>query len=231
MTGVEVRCVQLRHEYAMDGETVVALDAVDLIISAGTTAALVGPSGSGKSTLLTVLAGLQRPTAGQAFVADVDITALTQRGLLRQRAERIGFLAQGPGRNLLPYLDAAANIRFAQRGARSYGRRRLPDADDLLAELGLGALRGTRADKLSGGERQRLAVATAIAGAPGVLLADEPTSQLDLASRDRVVELLERVNQSFGTTIIAVTHDSEIAQRFNRSIRITSGRLVSGGFR
>ncbi|MGI8880695.1 MAG: ABC transporter ATP-binding protein [Jatrophihabitans sp.] len=230
MTGLEVQCVQLRHEYVMDGETVVALDGIDLTIAAGVTTAVVGPSGSGKSTLLTILAGLQRPTAGEALIGGVDIAAMRQGALLRERAERIGVLAQGPGRNLLPYLDAAGNIRFAQCGARSYRRRELPDADDLLRELGLDALGGTRVDRLSGGERQRLAVATAVSGAPGVLLADEPTSQLDLANRDRVVELLERVNQSFGTTVVAVTHDPEIAGRFGQSVRIESGRLVRGGW-
>jgi putative ABC transport system ATP-binding protein len=231
MTAVGVHCVALRHVYRVDGAEVIALDDVALDVSAGTTAAVVGPSGSGKSTLMTLLAGLQRPTAGRISIGDVELTRLSERALLQVRAERLAVVAQDPNRNLLPYGDAADNIRFAQRGARGYGRTDLPAPALLLERLGLRGLQDTRADRLSGGERQRLALAAGIASAPGVLLADEPTSQLDTVNRDLVVELLHRINTEFGTTVIAVTHDPEVARRLGRTLTMNEGRLREGTLR
>jgi len=225
MTGLAVRCEQLRHVYHLDTQEVLALDGIDLDVAAGSSVAVMGPSGSGKSTLMTLLAGLQRPSAGRLFIGDLDLTTLSERDLLRVRAQRLGVAVQNPSRNLLPFGTSEDNLRFAQRGARSYGRRDLPDPSDLLTQLGLGELAGARVDRLSGGERQRLAVAAAIAGAPGVLLADEPTSALDVVSRDRVVELLGRVAANFGTTVVVITHDAEVAQAFGRTVHIREGRL------
>jgi ABC-type lipoprotein export system ATPase subunit len=226
MTGIAVRCVHLQHVYHLDGEDVIALDEVELDIPAASTIAVVGPSGSGKSTLVSLIAGLQRPTSGRILIGDTDLTRLTERGLLRPRAEQLAVVVQNPNRNLLPYADAVDNVRFAQRGARSYGRRQLPQPRELLERVGLGALAGTPADRLSGGERQRLALVAGIAAAPGVLLADEPTSQLDGVSRDLVIELLLRINTEFDTTVIAVTHDHEVAARLGRSVAINEGRLT-----
>jgi ABC-type lipoprotein export system ATPase subunit len=230
---IGLRVEELSHVYSVDGAEVFALQEVDLEFAAGGTTAILGPSGSGKSTLLTLLAGLQRPTSGRilldaANAAPVDLTRLPERDLLRVRAEQLSVVVQNPVRNLLPYGDAQDNIRFAQRGPRSYARRRaLPDPAELLAELGLDGLRGTRADQLSGGERQRLALALGVAAAPGVLLVDEPTSQLDARNRDRVTELLTVINQRLGTTIIAVTHDPEVAAGLGRSISISEGRITA----
>jgi putative ABC transport system ATP-binding protein len=225
VSAVGVRCVQLRHVYRVDGEDLVALDEVAFTVAPGTSAAVVGPSGSGKSTLMTLVAGLQRPTSGRIIVGETDLTRLSERALLRVRAGQLAVVAQNPSRNLLPYGDAIDNIRFAQRGARSYGRTGLPEPAELLDRLGLRSLEGARADRLSGGERQRLALAAGIASAPGVLLADEPTSQLDATSRDLVVELLRRINTEFGTTVIAVTHDPDVAHRLGRTLTIDEGRL------
>ncbi len=228
MTGLPVRCEQLRHVYRVGDEELVALDDVDLALEPASIVAIMGPSGSGKSTLMTLLAGLQRPTSGRVFVGEDEISALTERELLRVRARHLGVVVQNPSRNLLPFGDAADNIRFGQRGARSYGARDLPAPGELLARLGLDHLAGSRADRLSGGERQRLSLAVGMASLPGVLLADEPTSQLDLANRDRVTELLRRIGTEFGTTVIAVTHDPDVAAGLGRTVAISEGRLSEG---
>jgi ABC-type lipoprotein export system ATPase subunit len=227
-TGLAVRCTGLRHVYHLDGQELVARDGIELSVEPGSTTAVVGPSGSGKSTLLTLLAGLQRPTAGTLEIGADDLTILSQYDLLRVRANHLGVVVQNPVRNLLPYADAADNIAFAQRGPRSYDRHRaLPSPLRLLTDLGLAHLTGTRVERLSGGERQRLALAVGVAGAPGVLLADEPTSQLDTANRDLVVELLRDIRDRCGTTVIAVTHDPDVAAALDRCVGLHEGRIMS----
>jgi ABC-type lipoprotein export system ATPase subunit len=226
MTGLTVRCTQLRHVYEVDGASVVALDDVDLVVDGGSTTAIIGPSGSGKSTLVTLLAGLHRPTSGRIHVGEADLTAMRESELVRLRAESIGVAIQNPSRNLLPYGDARDNVRFAQRGPRGFIRRTLPEAEELLEDLGLAHLAGTATDRLSGGERQRIALAVAMSGLPGVLIADEPTSQLDTANRDHVVQLLRRIAARYGTTVVTVTHDADVAAGMGRRIRLREGRVV-----
>jgi ABC-type lipoprotein export system ATPase subunit len=220
-----VTCSGIGHRYLVDGSEVVALHRVDLAIEPGSSTAIVGSSGSGKSTLLTLLAGLQRPTEGTIRVGATDITALDERSLLRLRATRLAVTPQNPDRNLLPYATAIGNVLFAQRGPRSHGRTELPDAAELLAELGLRHVAETRCDRLSGGERQRLALATALATDPTVLLADEPTSQLDQGNRRAVARLLAGASRDRGITVLAVTHDHDLAEQLDRSVRIADGRL------
>jgi ABC-type lipoprotein export system ATPase subunit len=227
MNAQPVRCQQLRHVYQIDGEQLIALDTIDLIFNPGSSNAIIGPSGSGKSTLVTLLAGLQRPTSGRIYLGEEEISRLPETALLRIRAERVGVAMQNPARNLLPYADAVDNIRFAQRGPRSYRRQtQLPDPEQLLDELGLAQLVGVPVDRLSGGERQRIALAVATASRPGVLIADEPTSQLDAANRDRVVELLRRISTRLAATVIAVTHDPLVAVGLDRTIRLHEGRIT-----
>jgi ABC-type lipoprotein export system ATPase subunit len=226
--GLAVSCVGVRHVSRVVGQDVIALDGIDLCVEPGSTTAVVGPSGSGKSTLLTVLAGLQRPSAGTLTVGADDLATLSESDLLRVRADHIGVVVQNPVRNLLPFLDAADNIGFAQRGPRSYSRDRpLPEPRQLLADLGLAHLSRVRVDRLSGGERQRLALAVGMAGAPGVLLADEPTSQLDTANRDQIVQLLQDIRARYGTTVIAVTHDPDVAAALDRCVGLHEGRVTS----
>jgi putative ABC transport system ATP-binding protein len=224
-TGLAVQCASVRHVYQVDGKDTVALDAVDLTVRAGEGVAVLGPSGSGKSTLLTLLAGLLRPTAGRLFVGADDIATMSEREMLSFRANQIGVVVQGPGRNLLPYGTAEDNIRFAQRGVRQVRKAEGADPTDLLDRLGLGSLSGQVAGRMSGGEQQRLAVALAMANSPGLLLCDEPTSQLDRSNRDRVVELLQTVTARFGTTVLAVTHDGDVAAALGRTVTIERGRL------
>lgn len=227
MNGLPVRCDGLRHVYQIDGEHLVALDAIDLTVMPSTSNAIIGPSGSGKSTLVNLLAGLQRPTAGRVYVGDDELSTMSQTALLRFRARRVGVTVQNPSRNLLPFADPLDNIRFAQRGPRSFpGHTDLPDPARLLRDLGLAELTGVPVDRLSGGERQRVALAVGMANHPGLLIADEPTSQLDSANRDRVVELLRHISTHFATTVVAVTHDPQVAAGLDRTIRLHEGRLV-----
>jgi putative ABC transport system ATP-binding protein len=223
-SGLAVQCREIGHVFSLDGGDVVALHDINLTIYAGESVAVFGPSGSGKSTLMTLLAGLRRPTSGQLYVGGDDITRMSERDLLRLRGQRIGVVVQKPSRNLLAYATTAENVRFAQSGAGRFRRRTLPEPEDLLRRLGLEDLAGRAVGRMSGGEQQRLSVALGMAGAPGLLLADEPTSQLDGASRDRVVALLRRISAEFGTTVVAVTHDAEVAQALGRTIAIVEGR-------
>lgn len=222
-TGLAVACENLSHTYEIDGQSVTALDDVNLRVAAGESVALLGPSGSGKSTLLTLLAGLLAPTEGRIYLGADDITAMTQNELLALRGHRVGVVVQNPSRNLLPYGTAEQNIRFAQRASRGSRRAELPEPQDLLHRLGLADLGGRRVSQLSGGEQQRLSVALGMATSPGLLLTDEPTSQLDTANRDKVVDLLQRVSAEYGTTLIAVTHDPEVAAALGRTVTIREG--------
>jgi ABC-type lipoprotein export system ATPase subunit len=230
--GIDVHCVALEQVYDVDGERVIALAGIDVDIAAGETVAVIGPSGSGKSTLTSLLAGLRRPSSGRVELGDVDLGELSERQLLRLRNELIGIVLQNPARSLLPYADAEDNIRFAQLASPRRLRAALPNPNELLTALGLGALAGRPVGTLSGGEQQRLSVAVAMATRPRLLLADEPTSQLDVASRDLVTELLARVAGQFGTTTVVVTHDPAVADGMQRSIALAEGRVAgqSGGW-
>lgn len=205
------------------------LDGISLELADGEHVALLGPSGSGKSTLTALLAGLRRPSSGQVWVGDRELGGLSERALLRLRGEQIGIVLQNPGRSLLPYGTAEDNIVFARRALPRAARRSLPGPVELLRQLGLAELSGHAVAKLSGGEQQRLSVAVAMAGAARLLLADEPTSQLDGGNRDRVVELVARVNAEFGTTVVLVTHDPVVADAQQRRITLAEGRVVGSG--
>jgi putative ABC transport system ATP-binding protein len=224
-TGLGVSCRGLVHIYRLEGYDVVALSGVDLDIAAGESVALVGPSGSGKSTLLSVLAGLIPPAAGRLHVGDRDITRASESELAAMRATEVGVVLQGAGRNLLPYLSAEQNVRFAQGAAPVAG----PAPREVLSLVGISARSSRRRPhQLAPGERQRLALAVALANDPGLLLADEPTSQLDSHARDEVVSALESVRQT-GTTVVVVTHDPAVGARLGRTVTIRDGRVGAEG--
>jgi putative ABC transport system ATP-binding protein len=225
VSGLALRCEGLSHTYSVDGNDVVALDHVSLEVAAGETLALLGPSGSGKSTLLTLLAGLLKPTKGRLLVGPHDVHGMTERQLLGMRAGDIGVILQNPGRNLLPYATTEANVRFTQLAVRRVAATRRPRA--LLERLELGHVARQPAGTLSGGEQQRLAVAVSLANGPGLLLADEPTSQLDAANRDHVLNLLRAANRDFGTTLVVVTHDPQVAAALDRTVRLRDGMIRS----
>jgi putative ABC transport system ATP-binding protein len=231
MSGLDVSAHGLVHIYRLEGNDVVALSGVDLDIAAGEVVGLLGPSGSGKSTLLNLLAGLLRPSAGRLRVGDHDLTRLDEKGLARMRASDVGIVVQGAMRNLLPYASPLDNVRFAQRGGRAIARKDLPDPHEVLGLVGLADEGRTPLDRLTPGQRQRLAVAVALGCRPGLLLLDEPTSQLDHAGRDEVLAAVDDVNRLGGTTVVAVTHDPEVAARLPRTVTIRDGRVGAEGRR
>jgi putative ABC transport system ATP-binding protein len=226
VTGPEIRIESLRRTYRIGDEEAVALDGIDLVIDGGAAAAIMGPSGSGKSTLTAILAGLDRPTSGRVLIGGEDIGRLSERALLSMRSSTVALTVQRPDRNLLGYGTALDNVRFAQRGVRRRRRRALPDARGLLARVGLERQTGQPVDRLSGGERQRLALAVGLASGAGLLLLDEPTSQLDDDNRDAITALMLEIHAEFQPTLVAVTHDSALAARFERLVVLEDGRVA-----
>jgi putative ABC transport system ATP-binding protein len=231
MNGPElaVRCVNVVHVYGEAGAEVVALRGVDLEVRRGETLAVLGPSGSGKSTLLWLLAGLIRPTAGQLFVAGELLGDRDEGALAGMRARRVGVLMQNPSRNVLPYGTALDNVMFAQSPTPGRWPVKRKRALALLESVGLGGLEGSRAGALSGGEQQRLAMAVAVANGPQLLLADEPTSQLDEETAKVVVQLMKAASADLGTTVVVVTHDEEVAAAMDRTVTIRDGRIGAEG--
>jgi ABC-type lipoprotein export system ATPase subunit len=228
VTGIGVSVHGLVHIYRSEGNDVVALGGVDLDVEAGEVVGLLGPSGAGKSTLLTLLAGLLRPSAGKLWVGEHDLVALDEAGRDRIRATEVGVVLQGARRNLLPFATARANIAFA---ARATPRARRPDPGDVLDVVGLAGLADQALSAYSPGSLQRLALGVAIATGPGLLLADEPTSDLDHGARDEVLAVMRDINDRLGTTVVVVTHDAEVAARLPRTVTIRDGRVGSEGRR
>lgn len=229
-TGVAVRCVNVVQIYTTaGGHDVVALRGVNLDIRAGEQVALLGPSGSGKSTLLSLFGGVLRPSAGKVIVDGLDISRVTERDLGRLRSGTVASLLQGATRNLLPYATAVENIEFGRKALAPAARRQLPSPHELLDSLGLDGLADQPLTGMSGGEKQRIAFAAAVSSGAGLLLADEPTSQLAHDDRDAMLELIHTVNREFGTTVVLVTHDPEVAAAMPRSITIRNGRIGSEG--
>ena len=231
-SGMAVSCEGLVHLYSSpDGTEVVALRSVDLEVPAGGRVALVGPSGAGKSTLLALLAGLHRPSAGRLQVGEHELGRLSPAALTRFRAAGVGTLLQGAARNLLPYATGEQNVVQARLAVGRRARRQLPTPREVLAEVGAAHLARSKVSRLSGGEQQRVALAVAIANGPGLLLADEPTSQLDPDGAGATLDALTTVNEQRGTTLVVVTHDPEVAGRLGRSVTIRDGRVGAEGQR
>lgn len=222
-----VVCENLVQVYGVPGQEVTALRGVDLAVEAGETVALLGPSGSGKSTLLWLMAGLLAPTAGRVLVFGQRTTDLSIAAAANLRLREVGVILQNPARNLLPYRSALDNVLFASGPTRRSGRVKRVRAAALLDAVGLGSSARQAAGRLSGGEQQRLAMAVALANGPRLLLADEPTSQLDRESAAAVVDLLRSANSDLGTTVVAVTHDPVVGSAFGRTITIRDGRVGS----
>lgn len=222
-----VTCDNLLKIYKVDDLEVVALQGLDLEVSRGEMIALVGASGSGKTTLMNILGGLDTPSAGRCSVADYDLTRLSEEQRTRYRNLVVGYLWQQSGRNLLPDLTVAANIDLPQMlndvpASRSAARTR-----ELLALVGLAHMAGKRPFQLSGGEQQRVAIAVALANQPEILLADEPTGEVDSLTARELIALLRQINTDLGQTIILVTHDTAVAERVDRTLAIRDGRTSS----
>lgn len=229
MSPPAVRCEALVKVYGSPGQETAALSGVDLTIAEGEMVALLGPSGSGKSTLLWLLAGLMRPTAGRAEVYGQRMGALSSRSSAEIRRRDIGVVLQTPARNLIPYDTAFGNVMFAQRQTRRRAAAKRQRTRSLLERVGLAPL-GTRlAGGLSGGEQQRLAIAIALANHPGLLLADEPTSQLDGETAAAVLDLIKAAHVDDGMTVLAVTHDVAVGAALGRTLTIRDGRVGAEG--
>jgi putative ABC transport system ATP-binding protein len=212
----------LRKEVSSPEGTLTILDDVSLAVAAGDTIAIVGASGAGKSTLLSLLAGLDEPSAGQVWLAGIELSALDEDGRAEARAQHVGFVFQSF--HLVPSLTAIENVMLplelaGRRDARAAARA-------VLSEVGLAPRLGHYPRQLSGGEQQRVAIARAFVTRPAVLFADEPTGNLDTATGARVIELLFELNAANGTTLVLVTHEREIAARCARVIELDAGRLV-----
>jgi len=210
--------------YDLGGAQVHALRDVDLTIVAGESVAIVGPSGSGKTTLLQLLGTLDRPSGGALFFEGQDVVPLGDRELSRLRVESLGFVFQQF--NLIPTLTAAQNVEVALAPMRMPRTERAERVHELLAAVGLGERAHHIPSKLSGGEQQRVAIARALANDPHVLLADEPTGNLDSSTGAEIIDLLLSLSGDQRRTVVLVTHDDDVAGRAERVVRMRDGRLV-----
>jgi len=222
-TIVDVRDVVKIHAPGTPTE-VRALDGVTFAVRAGEYVAIVGESGSGKTTLMHVLGGLDRPTSGDVVVEGRSLARTSRRQLAAIRARAIGFVFQGF--NLLPNLDARENVALAARYARRGGNEAASRAERVLREVGLGDRMHHRPSALSGGQQQRVAIARALVNEPALLLADEPTGELDSRTAETVLELLSALNAR-GQTLLVVTHSEAVYRRARRVIRLADGKIVA----
>ena len=218
----ELRAV--RRDFHGGGREVRAVDGVDLMVSPGEFIAVEGPSGSGKTTLLQLLGALDRPTDGSVFFAGRDLSSLSDRELTEVRAHEIGFVFQTF--NLIPTLTALENVEIAMAPLKTPRAEKRARADKLLGQLGLENRANHLPGILSGGEQQRVSIARAMANAPKVILADEPTGNLDSTTADEIMRVLADLCASEGVTLIVVTHSEDVATRSARRLRMRDGRLI-----
>lgn len=204
---------------------VVALQGLDLTVEQGEMMAIIGSSGSGKSTFLNMLGGLDRPSAGKLYVDGKNLFSMTEKELVLYKRSTVGFVWQNNGRNLLPYLTAYENIMMPME-LNSYKERR-ERADMLLDLVGLTAKKNNRMQEMSGGEQQRIAIAIALANAPKVLLADEPTGSVDTRTSNYIFDIFRKLNQELGVTIVIVTHDVSLSKKVQRVAAIRDGKISS----
>ncbi len=223
MSTPALEAVEVTRSYQLDGVSVQALRGVTLTVEQGDYLAVVGPSGSGKSTLMHLLGGLDRPTTGILRVGGRDVSEMTQDELAVVRNETLGFVFQAF--QLLPRTSAVDNVAMplVYRGVRRAERRRRAAA--ALEQVGMGHRLDHRPNQLSGGEQQRVAIARALVGDPQVLLADEPTGNLDTRTGEEVMALLEALNSTRGVAVVLVTHDRDVAARARRQVRVRDGLL------
>ena len=215
------------HQEGGGSVEVQALQGMDITVAEGEMLGIVGASGSGKSTLLNVLGGLDRPTGGRALVGKQDLGQLTPSALDEYRRRTVGFVWQQGARNLIPYLTAAENIELPLTLSGRVGKSTRARALELLNLVGLRDRMDHRLEELSGGEQQRVAVAIALANQPRLLLADEPTGELDTATAQAIYDLLRNLNKQLGLTMIIVSHDPGIARHVDRVVAVRDGKLAS----
>jgi putative ABC transport system ATP-binding protein len=222
VSGSILRARDLHKDYPMNGAAVHALRGASLEVRAGEYVAIAGPSGSGKSTLLQLIGGIDAPSSGSVELLGTRLDALSDRELTRLRLTRMGFVFQRF--HLLPVLTARENVELPMAEAGMGRRERRERASELLAYVGLEHRASHRATQLSGGEMQRVAIARALANQPALLLADEPTGELDAATGSEILSLFRRLNED-GTTLLVVTHDEQLAAEADRVIHMLDGRI------
>jgi len=219
-----ITCDSLVKIYRLETSEVQALQGLDLRVARGELMAIVGPSGSGKSTLMNIVGGLDSPTGGRVIVGGRDIGRLSSAALDVYRSRQVGFIWQKPSRNLLPYLTARENVELpVVMAGRASGRTRRR-AEELLDRVGLGDRQRHTLVQLSGGELQRVAIATSLINDPILLLADEPTGELDSATSQAILRLLKDLNRDLGITTMIVTHDAGVTQQVDRVVAIRDGK-------
>ncbi|MCL2461716.1 MAG: ABC transporter ATP-binding protein [Defluviitaleaceae bacterium] len=225
---VAVQCENLVKIYRKRDIEVLALQGLDLTIGRGEVMAIIGNSGSGKSTLLNMIGGLDRPSAGKLYVCGKNLFKLNERELVNYKLSTVGFVWQNNARNLFPYLTAAENVMVPMQflnGGKNRNKRR--KAQELLELVGIGKKADGRLSELSGGEAQRVAIAIAIANSPELLLADEPTGSVDANTSAYLLDVFREINRAYGTTVVIVTHDRQIAKKVNRVVLIRDGKTSS----
>jgi putative ABC transport system ATP-binding protein len=222
-----VLCENLVKIYKVAELEVVALQGLDLAVAAGEVLGIVGASGSGKTTLLNILGGLDRPSAGRVVVDGQDLLKLSDRALDRYRRTQVGFVWQQVARNLVPYLSARENVELPMTVAGVGLREKRARSRELLERVGLWERQRHGLAQLSGGEQQRAAIAVALANRPRLLLADEPTGEVDSATAEGLYALFRELNRGYGLTVVIVTHDPQVARRVDRAVVIRDGKTSS----
>ena len=222
-----VECEGLVRIFKREGVEVVALQGLDLTVDPGEVVAIVGASGSGKSTLLSILSALDVPSAGSVRVAGSDLMTMSRSQRVHYRRHTVGFLFQQASHNLLPYLTAAENVALPMTLAGVAAPERASRAEHLLEVVGVPDVADRRMSELSGGQQQRVAIGVALANEPRLLLADEPTGELDTRSGDEVFAAMRAANEHLGTTVLVVTHDPHVSEQVQRTVGIRDGRTSS----
>ncbi|MEV4020558.1 ABC transporter ATP-binding protein [Nonomuraea angiospora] len=220
-------CESLVRIYQSGSVEVQALQGLDLVVDSGEMVAVVGASGSGKSTLLSILAGVDAPTAGRVRVDQWNLLDMSRADRVRYRRHTVGLVRQQTAANLIPYLTARQMVDLPMTAARTPGRVRRRRAAELLDLLGVAECAERRPAQLSGGQQMRVAIAVALANEPRVLLADEPTGELDSATSAAVFGLLREINRRLGVTVVIVTHDPAVSGQVERTVAIRDGRTSS----
>ena len=224
MSEIVLKIENLTKTYTLGKREVQPLTNLNLEIKKGEFTAIMGPSGSGKTTLLNIMGCIDKPTKGKVFIDNVDLEELAESELYKIRRDKIGFVFQSF--NLLPYLNARENVELAMELAGKFKDERSERANGLLATVGLLGRESHRPQRLSQGEQQRVAIARALANDPAIILADEPTGNLDLKNKQDIVKLLANLNLKQGTTIIMVTHDGQVAAHTERMLFLNDGKIT-----